>query len=408
SGIDPSTAPADSTITGEGSNLGASESVSDKAGNVGLGSVSGIKIDRTAPMITASASGPTGSNGWYVGPVTVHFECSDGLSLIATCPADVVLSADGAGQSASGTAVDNAGNSAEASLTGINIDQTAPTINGSRTPAANANGWNNSPVTVSFSCADATSGISAPGGCTSPMVLNTEGTGQSVIGTAIDNAGNTANATVDQINIDLTKPLLTLPGNTAVNASGLSGAVVTYSTSASDPLSGFAGGSTTTLTCVRSDAQTGFTFAPGTTTTITCSATDLAGNTATGSFTVTVNPFYFQGFFQPIDNGDVWNTIKGGQTVPVKWKLFLYQGGPEITTTDSVAPGWPKYVASACTTSPQDAVETTGTGSTTLRYDTTGKQFIYNWQTPAGSGCYRLDVKFTDGRTYSAQFKTNK
>jgi hypothetical protein len=484
SGIDPATVPADSTITGEGSNLGAGESVQDQAGNVGTGSVSGIKIDRTPPMISASASGLMGSNGWYVGPVTVHFTCSDGLSDIASCPADVVLSGDGAGQSASGTAVDNAGNTANTSVNGINIDQTAPSITGSRTPSANANGWNNSPVTVSFSCADATSGIAAAGGCSGPTTLSNEGAGQSMNGSAVDNAGNMAGATVDTINIDLTaptitgaattspnangwyngnvtihwtcgdnlsgvgancpadsvitgegsnlsasalvsdlagnsasasvtglkidrtKPVLTLPPSTTVNASGLSGAVVPYSASASDALSGFAGGPTTTPTCTRSDGQTGYTFAAGTTTTVTCSATDQAGNTATGSFTVTVNPYYFQGFFQPIDNGNIWNTIKGGQTVPVKWKLFLYEGGPEITSTASVAPGWPKYVSAACTALPQDAVETTSTGSTSLRYDTTGKQFIYNWQTPAGSGCYRLDVKFTDGRTYSAQFQT--
>ncbi|HEX8219729.1 MAG TPA: PxKF domain-containing protein, partial [Chloroflexia bacterium] len=108
------------------------------------------------------------------------------------------------------------------------------------------------------------------------------------------------------------------------------------------------------------------------------------------------------------DNGNVWNTIKGGQTVPVKWKLYLYQGGPEITSTASVAAGWPRYASAACTALPQDAVETTSTGSTNLRYDTTSQQFIYNWQTPAGSGCYRLDVKFTDGRTYSAQFQTSR
>jgi hypothetical protein len=486
SGIDPSTVPADSTITGEGSNLGASESVQDQAGNMGTGSVSGIMIDRIAPMISASASGPTGSNGWYVGPVTVHFTCSDGLSGIATCPADIVLSGDGAGQSASGTAVDNAGNTAAAAVTGINIDQTAPSVTGSRTPAANANGWNNGPVTVSFSCADATSGLAAAGGCSGPTTLSGEGAGQSVTGSAVDNAGNTASDTVGQINIDLTaptisgaattspnangwyngnvtvhwtcgdnlsgvganchadsvitgegsnllasasvsdlagnsanasvaginidrtKPVLALPANTTVNASSLSGAVVSYSASASDALSGFASGPTTTPTCTRSDGQPGYTFAAGTTTTVTCSATDKTGNTATGSFTVTVNPFYFQGFFQPIDNGNVWNTIKGGQTVPVKWKLYLYQGGPEITSTASVAAGWPRYASAACTALPQDAVETTSTGSTNLRYDTTSQQFIYNWQTPAGSGCYRLDVKFTDGRTYSAQFQTSR
>lgn len=41
----------------------------------------------------------------------------------------------------------------------IKIDSTPPRIAPSRTPAANANGWNNSDVTVSFACTDALSGL---------------------------------------------------------------------------------------------------------------------------------------------------------------------------------------------------------------------------------------------------------
>ena len=65
-------------------------------------------------------------------------------------------------------------------------------------PAPNANGWNNTDVTVTFTCADAASGIAS---CTSPVTVTTEGAGQEICGTAIDNAGNSANTCVT-LNID--------------------------------------------------------------------------------------------------------------------------------------------------------------------------------------------------------------
>ena len=104
-----------------------------------------------------------------------------------TCPASPLvlqvetLSAEGAGQSASGTATDEAGNSASTTVSGINIDKTDPTISGSASPAPNGNGWNNSDVTVTFS------GRRRPVGhrlvrCTDRPLG--EGAGQSASGTA--------------------------------------------------------------------------------------------------------------------------------------------------------------------------------------------------------------------------------
>ena len=56
------------------------------------------------------------------------------------------------------------------------------------------------------------------------------------------------------------------------------------------------------------------------------------------------------------------------------------------------APGW-------------DAIEATVTGGTSLRYDATGHQFIYNWQTPKTPGvCYRIVMKTQDESSLSALF----
>ena len=78
---------------------------------------------------------------------------------------------------------------------------------------------------------------------------------------------------------DCEPPLLTLPADISVEASSASGAVVTYTASAADAVDG-----PITPSCLPAS---GSTFALGTTT-VNCSATDAAGNTASGSFTVTV------------------------------------------------------------------------------------------------------------------------
>jgi hypothetical protein len=88
-----------------------------------------VKIDGTPPTIIGSRDPNAGNQyGWNNKPVTVHFTCSDGTSGVAQCPADTVLSTDGANQSVSGTATDLAGHSASATVGGINIDLTMPTI----------------------------------------------------------------------------------------------------------------------------------------------------------------------------------------------------------------------------------------------------------------------------------------
>src|SRR4051794_29805423 len=71
--------PADSVITGAGSDLSATATVTVKGGNQTSRSVSGIHFDRCAPVTTASASNPTFPWGWYGGPVEVGLGLSDGL-----------------------------------------------------------------------------------------------------------------------------------------------------------------------------------------------------------------------------------------------------------------------------------------------------------------------------------------
>ncbi len=89
--------------------------------------VANINIDKTPPTITATVSPSPNANGWYNTDVTVKFNCSDSGSGIASCPADIPVTTEGAGQTIVETAFDKAGNSAKAEVK-LNIDKTPPSI----------------------------------------------------------------------------------------------------------------------------------------------------------------------------------------------------------------------------------------------------------------------------------------
>jgi hypothetical protein len=248
SGLD-GTAPADSTITGEGDDLSASASVSDLAGNSTSESVSGIKIDRTPPSTLVSVPAPLDS-GWYADDVEVTLTPGADLSGVDK----TYFSVDGgSAQEYSGPfnhslkgshtitfwSVDNASNLEDKAAPGnsitLKIDGVPPTLTGSRLPLANAFGWNNSPVAVTFNCFDAESGIA---GCDPGVTLANEGPGQSYTGLATDNAGNTNTATVSDVSIDLTAPTLSGAATTSPNAYNWYNGNVSIHWTAADGLSG--------------------------------------------------------------------------------------------------------------------------------------------------------------------------
>ena len=123
------------TTSGEGSSVKVtSDGCTDVAGNTAKGIDSAtFQIDKTKPTIVASAKKADGSaytaGIWTNQSVTVSYTCSDGTgSGVASCPADQTFSEDGADQSASGTATDNAGNTASAAFGDIDIDRTKPSV----------------------------------------------------------------------------------------------------------------------------------------------------------------------------------------------------------------------------------------------------------------------------------------
>ncbi|HEU5334335.1 MAG TPA: Ig-like domain-containing protein, partial [Terriglobales bacterium] len=117
----------------------------------------------------------------------------------------------------------------------MGVDDDPPTITASVSPQPDANGWNNTPVTVTFSCSDA----STPVTCPAPVTVNSEGANQPVSGTAVDGAGLTATATVS-LNIDLTGPVVSATLSPVPNSAGWNTGYVKVNFSCSDALSGLA------------------------------------------------------------------------------------------------------------------------------------------------------------------------
>jgi hypothetical protein len=126
-------------------------------------------------------------------------------------------------------------------------------------------------------------------------------------------------------------------------------------------------------------------------------------NAATKTVHINVN-YTFVGFLQPIDNLPTLNSVKAGQTIPVKWQL-KDAAGNLISDLGSLAQNGLTSGSVACGSAPVDVVEElSAPGSTVFRFD--GTQFIYNWQTSKSwaGGCRTLQVRLSDGTSYYAQF----
>lgn len=189
-GITWTTYTAPFTITAEGTTMVYFRST-DKAGNIEPTKEQLIKIDKTPPAITGAATTSPNINGWYNTDVTVHFKASDTVSGVDTITPDITISTDGAGQSVTGTATDQAGNSATFTVTGINIDKTPPKVT-ITTPAEGKEYILNEKLIADWYAVDELSGLDlATGTVISGGAVDTSSVGsKTFIVTATDKAGN--------------------------------------------------------------------------------------------------------------------------------------------------------------------------------------------------------------------------
>ncbi len=404
--ITPDCSPASGSTFGLGPATTVGCSATDAAGNIANDSFTVTVLDRTPPVLsemsdlnpeaTSSAgapvtfTAPTATDAVGAGPVS----CAKGVT--ATSTGTPVASGD---TFPLGTTTVTCSSSDAAGNRGIETfdvtvrDTTAPALAAKSNVSAEATSAQGASVTYAAPAATDAVDASVDVNCT-PASDSTFALGTTAVAcTATDDAGNSSSSQFNVTVVDTTAPALTLPADQRLDATSVNGAPATYTGSAQDAVSG-----TLPVTC---NPASGSTFAIGTTS-VNCSATDAAGNTATGSFSIKVQRT-LKGFYQPVDMWRTLNTVKNGATVPLKFEVFA--GGTELTSTDIIKPISVRSM-DCNTLAASDEIEVTTSGSTSLRYDSTSGQYIYNWQTPKQAGtCYLVTVTTVDGAQQNAQFK---
>lgn len=203
-----------------------------------------IKRDSLAPVIYYIRPAPDIFD-WYNKDATINFYCSErhlvegtagsGIAIDTITGYSVTVTPENTGwlyTTGHGECTDNAGNIAEHIGLWMLVDETPPVISfSSSAPVANSFGWNNSDVTVEWSCSDK---LSCPMALSYTKTVSDEGDNQSAEGICEDLALNTATDTYTGINIDKTAPevSITSPGNKSYTGS------VPIAATFSDSLSG--------------------------------------------------------------------------------------------------------------------------------------------------------------------------
>ena len=164
-------------------------------------------------------------------------------------------------------------------------DTTPPKVSFQIIPAApGASGWYVTAPSVVWTVTDPESAISSKVGCTDVLSMpNTAPAGQTYSCTATSAGGTAAPVTTPALKVDTIQPTLTgVPAALTQAATSLTGTVVNYTLpTASDTFSGVS------LAGVSCAPASGSAFPMGATT-VNCSVQDIAGNSSTASFVVTV------------------------------------------------------------------------------------------------------------------------
>jgi hypothetical protein len=297
-----------------------------------------------------------------------------------------------------GAAVDSSGNLYGADTNNNRIQKFAPLADSTppvvacNPPAANV--WHPNDVTVSCTAVDDGSGLAnaadASFSLTTTVPAATE-TGSAATNShqVCDNVNNCATAGPYTFMVDKKGPTVTCAATPAYKL-GQTGATVSASVT-----DGGSGAAASPVMVPVSASTVGSQNAPVT-------GSDNVGNQTTANCPYTVN-YTFSGWLGPVNSPPTVNTGRAGRTYPIQWQL-RDAGGTFITTLAAVTNI--TYKSTTCgsfTGDPTDALETSSTGGTSLRYDSATNQYIYNWKTPS-AGCYTLFVSLASGQVLSAFF----
>jgi len=220
--------------------------VKDEAGNSATYTSPAVNLDMTAPVTTASASGPAGSGQWYTGPAQVSLAATDNLSGLTGTFYEV----DGGGArpyagpfvvSGAGNhtvnywSADAAGNAEQRRTLAVGMDDAAPTTQLSASGNQGNEGWFRvGPLQVTLTASDNVSGTAATyysvnGGATQtytgPLDFTVFGQGRHTVNYwSVDKAGNAEAAQSSPVNVDYTGP------DTKSSVSGTGGGALYYRT----------------------------------------------------------------------------------------------------------------------------------------------------------------------------------
>jgi hypothetical protein len=343
--------------------------------------------DTTPPVITPNVSGTLGTNGWYTSNVTVSWSVVDNESAISSSTGcgSTTISSNTSGTTLTCSATSAGGTSSE-SVT-IKRDASPPSVSVASVKNADdtvytPGTWTNQDVTVDFSCTD--NGPSGVATLTPDPVTKGEGENQSASTTCTDNAGNSANGSVSDIDVDKTAPVL------SCNAASflLNQPAAQVSAAVSDSLSGPAstpvyGSADTSSVGTKTVLLTGF---------------DNAGNSSSRSCSYTVG-YAFDGLYAPVDRPNTMNVSKAGQAIPLKWRLTDYNGAPVLSGVTVTV----KAVSASCALgTTTDLVEEYAAGASGLQNLGDG-YYQFNWKTPTSyaSSCKNIGLDLGEGSVRS-------
>ena len=387
-------------------------SATDSAGNTSSITFDVIVSDNTAPAFgtlpapVIEAAGASGSVVNYVNPTAT--DAVDPTVAVSCLPATGTLFPLGA-TTVNCTAIDDTGNQSLGSFTVSVLDRTAPSLTVPVNITAEASTAAGAVVTFAASATDAVTAAptvtcttvvgsitrSVTSGSTFPLGTTT------VNCTATDAAGNTSAQKSFTVTVrDSVAPVLTVPTNITVAATSGAGRIVTFAATATDAVT-----AAPTVTCVPAS---GSTFPIGTTT-VTCTARDLANNTTSKTFTVTVvKPYRYSGFYSPVNMDEVSkplgadgvatvvNSVNGGRNVPLKFEVF--ENGVEITDVRRIEIQKTNLGGSSALGCAGKTVIplSSSTSKAVLKFD--GSQFNEGWATPQISAgqpaqCWKVTVR---------------